>query len=154
MTQDQLVWLSIGLSIFLFLLIIWLFIRMKNIDKARREFFLEEQPKKVDEVIVEHNQNIKLLKNQLDELGEYVRNLAMANKKNFQKIGFVRFNPFGDAGGSISFVVALLDADQNGFVLSSLHGREGDRVYSKEIKKGKAKTPLTQEEMEAIKQAV
>ncbi|HYC80127.1 MAG TPA: DUF4446 family protein [Candidatus Binatia bacterium] len=149
-------YLAIGasaLSVILLFALVWLWMKISKIDEVRREFLIDDTTKKIDDVLVGHDKEIKRLSEQHLELGEYVRGLANANKKNFQKIGFVRFNPFGDAGGSISFTIALLDAESNGFVLTSLHGREGNRVYSKEINKGVSKSPLTEEEQEAIKQA-
>lgn len=150
-------YLAIGaasLSIILLFVCIWLFMRLRKIDSIRQEFYNGATTEKLDNVIADHHQEIKHLNSQLDELGQFANGLANANRKNFQKIGFVRFNPFGDAGGSISFVLALLDADNNGLVISSLHGREGNRVYAKEVKKGTSKSALTEEEQEAIKQAV
>jgi hypothetical protein len=70
------------------------------------------------------------------------------------KVGVVRFNPFKDLGGDQSFSIALLDGENNGVVVSSLHTREGNRVYAKPVELGKAvKHPLTEEEQEAIKKA-
>ena len=40
-------------------------------------------------------------------------------------VGLVRFNPFEETGGNQSFALALLDADGDGWVLSSLHARSG-----------------------------
>ncbi|MBX4187550.1 MAG: DUF4446 family protein [Candidatus Doudnabacteria bacterium] len=142
-----------GLSVILLFLWIWLFFRMRKMNAIRHEFYDGTVTKKLDDVIAQHHQEIKNLNSQLDELGQFANGLATANRKNFQKSGFIRFNPFGDTGGNMSFVVALLDADNNGFVISSLHGREGNRVYSKEVKKGISKSPLTDEEEAAIKQA-
>ncbi len=151
---------SAGLSILMMFVVIWLYTRVRKLQRLRKEFKLGEGGEKgegesvvVDEVLVGHNKEIKKLSSQLDELGQYTQGIALANKKNFQKIGFVRFNPFGDTGGSISFVLALLDGEGSGYVLSSLHGREGNRVYAKEVKNGASKSQLTEEEMAAIKQA-
>jgi hypothetical protein len=135
------------------ILVIWLFFKLGRMDRIRKEFSFDEITSKADDMIVKHNQKIKELGQELQSLGEYVESLAAANKKNYQKVGFVRFNPFGDTGGSISFVLALLDADNNGFVVSSLHGREGNRVYAKEVTKGTSKSQLTEEEIDAIKSA-
>ena len=68
-------------------------------------------------------------------------------------MGFVRFSPFGEAG-NLSFALAVLDAHDNGVIVSSFHGREGTRVYSKDIKNGKTKAKLTEEEKQALEQAI
>ncbi len=73
--------------------------------------------------------------------------------KNIQKIGLVRYNPFSDAGGDQSFALALLNEQNDGIVLSSLYGREMNRVYSKPIEKGTSKYQLSDEEKQAIQNA-
>ena len=57
-------------------------------------------------------------------------------------------------GGNQSFVIALLDAENNGFVISSLFVKEASRVYAKTIKKGKSDYSLSKEEQEAIAKAI
>lgn len=48
-----------------------------------------------------------------------------------------RFNPFSDTGGDQSFILALLDGNKDGVMITSLHSRENTRFYIKEIKGGK-----------------
>jgi hypothetical protein len=144
---------SAALSVILGIALAWLWMRVQRIDRVRKQFMMEDENKTVDDVLVNHDQLLKRLGSRVEEVGEHSSGLAIANKKNFQKVGFVRFNPFGDAGGSISFVLALLDAENNGFVISSLHGRDGNRTYAKEVKKGDSKSQLTEEEKQAIKEA-
>lgn len=75
-------------------------------------------------------------------------------KSNLQKIGFVRFNPFSQTGGDQSFSLALLDDNNNGLVLSSLHSRDTTRLYTKTIKSGRAEGyDLSKEEIKAIQVA-
>jgi hypothetical protein len=70
-----------------------------------------------------------------------------------QKIGIVRFNPFGDDGGNFSFSVALLDGHNTGVVLTSMHGRQQNRIYSKRILNGVSEVVLTEEEKQAVADA-
>lgn len=71
-----------------------------------------------------------------------------------QQVGIIRFNPFDDTGGSQSFSLALLDGKDAGIVVTSLHGRTGNRWYLKEIESGTGKTvELSKEEKAAIKKA-
>jgi len=72
----------------------------------------------------------------------------------FGRVGFVRFNPFEDTGGNQSFALALLDGRGDGFVVSSLHARAGTRVYAKAIAAGSSEAALSDEEAEALKEAL
>lgn len=89
----------------------------------------------------------------LGKLDEAYKRLAASGSLASQKISIVRFNPFGDTGGDQSFVLAVLDAHDSGYVITSIHGREGTRVYVKPIDYGKSKYPLSDEEKQALKQA-
>jgi hypothetical protein len=80
-----------------------------------------------------------------------IKSLDNLGRSHLQKIGFVRYNPFADTGGDQSFCLCLLDAQNNGFVLSSLHSREQTRIYAKAIGKGQAKGyELSKEETQAV----
>jgi hypothetical protein len=75
--------------------------------------------------------------------------------RNIRKIGLVRYNPFSDAGGDQSFALAMLDKNKNGIIISSLYGREMNRVYAKKIENGESKKyQLTEEEKRAINEAI
>jgi hypothetical protein len=76
-------------------------------------------------------------------------------KKTISKVGLVKFNPFNDQGGEQSFVLALLDDADSGLLITSLHAREGTRIYVKKLKEGKAQNlQLSKEEKMSILQAV
>lgn len=81
---------------------------------------------------------------------------ALANRQNFcvQKVSLVRFNAFQDVGGEQSFALALLDAKDNGVILSSLLSRTESRTYSKAVTAGKSEQVLSQEEQEALSRAI
>lgn len=65
-----------------------------------------------------------------------------------------KFNPFSDTGGDQSFVLTLLDDHQDGFILTSLHGRGVTRFYAKKVSHGKPEQELSTEEKKALNQAL
>lgn len=97
---------------------------------------------------------LKGLKKNDEEIAEIlkrIQSLEEKTKKHLQKIGFLRFNPFSDTGGKQSFILSLLDEDNNGIVISSLHSRGTTRLYAKEVEKGKGKSlPLSGEEEKVV----
>ena len=91
---------------------------------------------------------------QITAIGNAASQLALDGKKHVQKMSVVRFNPFADTGGSQSFSMAILDGDENGFVMTSLFARNGHRWYIKEVTRGREKDfELSKEEETAIKKA-
>lgn len=71
-----------------------------------------------------------------------------------QNVGLVRYNSNGDDGGNLSFSTALLDANQSGILITSLHGRQHNRIYAKIISNGTSESTLSEEEKEALVQAI
>lgn len=67
-----------------------------------------------------------------------------------QHVGVIRYNSNGDDGGNLSFSAAFLDAHQSGIVLTSLHGRQNNRIYAKVITNGSSESTLSEEEREAV----
>jgi len=90
----------------------------------------------------------------VDALAKRLAKLEKEGNLHVQKVGLVRFNPFSDTGGNQSFVLALLDGQDNGLVFSTLHSRDQTRIYAKPIKGGKGRGfDLSKEEQEAIQKA-
>lgn len=94
------------------------------------------------------------LEDRIKEAFAKIKDLEKLSQKTIQKTGVVRFNPFNDLGGNQSFVIALLDNNNDGFVISSLFVKDGSRVYAKAIKSGKSDNILSKEENEAINRAI
>lgn len=105
-------------------------------------------------VLEDHLDRVLKVARELDELSARSAILEAAQRRSIQRIGLVRFNPFEDTGGNQSFAVALIDAQGNGFVVSSLHSRTGTRVYAKAIAEGRADGALSDEETEALRKAM
>jgi len=115
----------------------------KNVSKKDLKTVLEDVLAKTD-----------LNEKQIQTVAGNLKKLDSKSLGFIQKIGFVRFNPFNQTGGDQSFSLALLDAKDNGFVLSSLHSRDHTRFYAKTVKVGVGDGhELSKEERQAIKNA-
>jgi hypothetical protein len=89
----------------------------------------------------------------LAEVDGRYRLVESRSRGSLQHVGLVRFNPFEDTGSDQSFAIALLDDDQSGIVVSSLHGRGGTRIFAKPIQAGQASHALSDEEQKAVDMA-
>jgi len=116
---------------------------MTGVDGANLERMLIGH---IDEVkrVVEENQAIKAENQRLDGI------LQTA----ITHVGVVRFRAFEDMGSDLSYAVALLDAHHNGVILSSIFGREDSRSYVKPIKDGQSSYTLSEEEKQALHEAM
>jgi len=122
--------------------------------KKRRILFGSQTEGSVEEILNTCLQEIKSNAAKANEIEKFLNKTNKMAISSIQKVGIVRFNPFSDTGGDLSFAVALLDYQNNGVVLSSLHSREGTRIYAKPILNGQSKYNLSEEEQEALKKAM
>ena len=75
----------------------------------------------------------------------------LTNQNKNLKIGITRFNPFDDVGGDQSFILSILDQNNSGAIITSLHNRDITRIYAKPIKEGVGENiTLSKEEKSAI----
>ena len=90
----------------------------------------------------------------LTDIAKRVDDLDVVAKVAVQHVGLVRFDAFEDMGGHLSFAAAMLDAQGDGFVLTSINGRQETRIYAKPIERGSSHYHLSDEEQEAIRRAI
>ena len=77
-----------------------------------------------------------------------INNLSSKSKTPFGHYAF------HEMGGKLSFAITLLDGNNNGFILNSVHSREGCYNYVKEIVKGESYIELSEEETESLERAI
>lgn len=85
---------------------------------------------------------------------ENVEKLEKMQNMSLNKYGIVKYDAFQDMGGKLSFVLAMLDTNNTGFLLNAIHSRENCFLYIKEIVNGESYIRLSEEEMEALKTAI
>ena len=141
-------------SFLLLLLVFWLWRRTRRLGRRIDALTRGEEGKDLGEILDTHLNKVFAVSNEVDELTVRTA-VAEANlRRSFQRIGLIRFNPFEDTGGNQSFALALLDANGDGIVFSSLHTRAGTRVYAKAVNGGRSETALSEEETQAVRDAM
>ena len=156
--MEQLVfYVTIALSVVSIILAVVLIIvlcKLKTL-KRRVDFLTRgKDTESLEDIIVSYLERVESL-----EEGEEITRAALnAIKDNlkitYQKIGLVKYDAFREMSGALSYSLALLDKENNGVLISSMYSREGCYTYAKEIIKGESKINLSEEEAEALKQAV
>lgn len=103
----------------------------------------------LEDILRATNQN----KKDIDFLKKYCDTIQKEGNFHIQKVGLLRFNPFKDTGGDQSFIISLVDGENNGVIISGLYSRSGTRWYAKRIKGGKGvEHELSDEEKQALKE--
>ncbi len=84
-----------------------------------------------------------------DRLDELERTL----QREVHRVGFLRYNSFSDVGSDLSFTLALVNADGDGVVVTSIYSREETRTYGKSVRKFVPQQGASKEEQSAIAMA-
>lgn len=128
--------------------------RVSRVDKRLRGITRGEEGESLEGVLGAHLERVHVMGREVERLTARTGTLESAGLRAFQRVGLVRFNPFEETGGNQSFALAMLDADGDGWVLSSLHARAGTRVYAKAVSAGRSDVALSDEETAALRQAL
>lgn len=154
---DFVVYAGIGAMILLIVLLILTCVTMaklKNMKRSYRSFMNGKDAESLEETILERFKEIDDLKNEnirnRKKIDQVTENLLIT----YQKLGIVKYDAFNEMGGKLSFSLALLDKKNNGFVLNSMHSREGCYTYIKEIIDGNSYITLSGEEKKAVETAI
>lgn len=89
--------------------------------------------------------------NSIGTVNDAIQAIAEVQAKSVHKYGIVKYDAFDDVGGKLSFVLALLDDSDSGFVLNAVHSKENCFLYIKEIFKGESYIMLSNEEVQALR---
>jgi len=142
------------LCVILMILNIVSLVKIKNIKKKLKKFMRGKDARSLEKEIIGLQEDNKFLKNMTDNNKKDIRDLNKRFEKAFQKIGIVKYDAYQQMGGLLSFSLALLDENNNGLILNSVHSTEGCYTYTKEVVNGECKLELSNEEKVALDQAM
>ncbi|HEY3397254.1 MAG TPA: DUF4446 family protein [Armatimonadota bacterium] len=89
----------------------------------------------------------------LHSLDSRTQLLADKTRQAYAHRGLVRFDSTEEIKGNLSFALALLDDEQNGFILTSLCSLTGSRIFLRMVTGGQVDRELLPEESEALRLA-
>lgn len=138
----------------LLILVIVSMVRISKLNKRLVRFMKGKDAQSLEKEIVGLYEDNKFLKNMVDNNKRDIRQLYKQLAKAFQKVGIVKYDAYQQMGGLLSFSIALLDEDNNGLIINSVHSTEGCYTYTKEIHRGECNIELSNEEKVALEQAM
>lgn len=138
-------------------LVVWSFVLTYlffRLHQSYQRVTNEGKKENIIEILDDVLESERILSKNLAVINKKVEGLIFDSQFYIQKIGLVRFNPFNDTGGDQSFILALIDAEDSGVVVSGLHTRNGTRWYAKKVESGRGvEHELSADEIKAIKSA-
>lgn len=146
-------YLFIGMAALILILLIIMIVQVKksaDLKKRMDKFMRGKDGKSLEKDIAALYEDNKFFKTAVDKNKKDIRQIYKTLESTFQKVGVVKYDAFRQMGGQLSFSLALLDENNNGFVLNSVHSTEGCYTYTKEIKNGESTISLGDEEKKAL----
>jgi len=145
------------LAVVALIVIILLIVQICKTSKLKKrldKFLVGKEGRSLEQEIIGLCEDNKFLKNSTERNKKDIRNLYKQIETAYQKMGLVKYDAFDQMGGQLSFSLALLDENNSGFIINSVHSAEGCYCYTKEIKNGACSISLGKEEAEALKIAM
>lgn len=152
---DTYLMISAIFNIIFLILVIISFIKITNIKKEYKLFMKKlGKGNNIEEMLNKHLDKVEFVQKQNEEILDYCRKIDTNFAKTISKVGIVRYSAFRDTGSDLSFTLALLNKHNDGVVLNGIYSREMSNIYAKPIKNAESTYTLSNEEKEAIKQAL
>lgn len=150
-------YILIGMAVIILILAILVMIQISNTSKLKKKYskFMQgKDAKSLEKDIIGLYEDNKFIKASADKNKKDIRALYKRLESAFQKVGIIKYDAFHQMGGKLSFSLALLDENNNGFILNSVHSTEGCYSYTKEIRNGQSSISLGEEEKQALDMAM
>ena len=135
-------------------IVINLQMKHKRMQEKYQIFMRGKDGKSLEKGFLEQFKTVEKLERAVKQNTRDIDTIYKRMKTHYQKIGIVRYDAFQEMGGNLSFVLTMLDENNNGWVFNAMHSREGCYTYIKEIVKGESYMELGEEERESLKKAM
>ena len=113
------------------LLVLLLFLRYRRLYRAYDIFMRGKDAETLENTIVALGDEMRDLRSEDRANKDAIRVLNKNQRASLQKFGIVRYNAFKEMGGNMSFALAELDYTNSGFIINTVHSREGCYLYIK-----------------------
>ena len=137
------------LLIFMIMTIV-LLVKTNKLTKKYKRFMKGENAKSLENDIIEMFERQVEIEEILSKNSEDIKLLYKKFKKAFQKVSLTKYDAFNQMGGQLSYCLVMLDENNDGFIINSVHGADGCYSYTKEIRKGKSSIALSNEEQQTL----
>lgn len=149
-------WLGVSLVLHLLwaLALTLLLVRTRSLGRRLQRLTAGATGASLERVLMDHLARVEEVDTRQRRMEQRVSALEAQVPLCIQRVGLVRYDAFDDVGGQQSFSLAMLDAQQNGMILTSVYSRSDVRVYAKAIRQGQPSHPLSEEELQALRNAL
>lgn len=154
--SQYMVYIMLGLVLLVLVLIIIMCVNAIKMKKLKKRFerFMSKEDVNLEELLVQYTKKLNVLLQNEKEMQTSIEYMEKVVKNCVQKVGVVRYQAIQNMGADLSYTVALLDENNDGVVFNGIYGRDGCYTYAKPIIEGKSSYNLSDEEVQAIENAI
>ncbi len=142
------------LQIALIVLYVILNSKYRQLQKSYSTFMKGRSGKNLEKSIFRKFGELEEISALVKENEKNVQDIRKKMESHYQKAGIVKYDAFHEMGGNLSFVLTMLDENDNGWIFNAMHSREGCYTYIKEIVKGESYIELSEEEKQCLEKAI
>lgn len=147
-------YLFIAAFVLILVLLVFLIVtrvKFRKLERKYNKFMQGKEAQSLEDEIVGLFHDNRLIRSENEKNRKDIIDINKRMARTFQKIGLEKYDAFNQSGGKLSFALCLLDENDNGFLLNSVHGTDGiNYSYSKEVNAGMADVELSGEEKKAL----
>lgn len=129
--------------------------KIKTLEKKYNKFMQGKEAGSLEDEIVGLFHDNRLIRSENEKNRKDIIDINKRLVNSFQKMGLEKYDAFSHDGGKLSFALCMLDENDNGFLLNSVHNSDGmNYSYSKAIHAGVADVELSKDEKRALDKAL
>lgn len=151
-------YVCIGIACLVLILLILVFVtiaRQNSLIKKYRIFMGGDKDVATMEQMIESRLGeIEKIERKNEKIVKKIMEMDNTILGTYQKMAIIKYDAFREMGGNLSFVLALLDKNNSGFLLNSVHSRDACYTYIKDVIRGNVKVELSGEEKQALQEAM
>jgi hypothetical protein len=129
-------------------------VKLSNLEGKYKKFMRGSSGKNFENILLDHMGEMESAIERVNIMNDELVNIKNPVDKCSQKCNIIRYKAFSDTGSDLSFSIAMLDAFNDGFILTGIYGRNESITYAKPVSKGNSKYPLSVEEEMVLNRSI
>lgn len=128
--------------------------RYRKLQRSYQTFMRGKNGKNLEKSIFKKFDELEEISDLVKANEKEIQDIRKKMESHYQKTGIVKYDAFHEMGGNLSFALAMLDENDNGWIFNAMHSREGCYTYIKEILNGESYIELSEEERQCLEKTI
>ena len=144
----------IALIVLVFIILIANNIKISKLSRKYKKFMKGGKDRSIGELLIDLMDEVRSSSKKSDSIKILYEEIDNRLNKCVQKVSIIRYKAFDNMGSAQSFSIALLDAGNNGVIITGIYGRNECITYAKQVDNGVPKYELSDEEKNVLQDAM